>query len=265
KSSVPEWKQQKKGRSGDVAKDAAPEDKLESQIGGKVESTGVDVGLPDESSKKPALKMSEADVATAHRLDRWNLAITRFLILAAVLILVADYLRRANIYSLATFPLRLPSVLLNSMTPMPPLVNRSHSPRRSIPEELEWLARRGDSFVYLTDNPAAASAALAHFESRQKRKRPQVLRVTDGQDAISDEFVFESLWFGRGSFVVDSIERMEYMLPRFIKRLEQRRATRARVRQTAHIVWDVSAPLPESARETLVNLARSTGFSLLLQ
>lgn len=264
KVATPQWKRQKQSRSNEAGKDSSPEDKLSTEISGPETSKGMDAGIVGESKKPKPIQMSEADVAMARRLDRWNLRITRYLILAAVLILAADYLRRANIYARASLPLSLPSAWLNSMTPISPLVIRPDPPRRSMPAELEWLVRRGDPFVYLTDDPAKADAALAHLESHPKRRRPQVLRVTDGQEVISDEFVFESLWFGRGSFVVDSIERMEYMLPRFIKRLEQRRMTRARVRQTAHIVWDVSAPLPESARETLVNLARSTGFSLLL-
>jgi hypothetical protein len=258
KSATPEWKRRKQSRSQDAAKDASPEEKLDAQIGGAQAAAGIDVDLPDDSQKMPPLRMSEADVATAHRLDRWNLAMTRFLILAAVLLLAVDYLRRANNYARASFPLRLPSAWLNSFTPMPPLVIRPQPPRRTIPAELEWLARRGDSFVYLTDNPADAAAALARLESLPKRRRPQVLRVADG---ISDEFVFESLWFGRGSFVVDSAARAERLLGIFNERLEQRRATRARASQTAHIVWDVSTPLPEASRETFTKLAHATGFS----
>jgi hypothetical protein len=255
-SGTPEWKRQKQGRSNDAGEDASPEDKLSSEISGPDTSKGMDAGIVGESAKRPPITMSEADVAKAHRLDRWNLGITRFLILAAVLLLTVDYLRRANKYALASFPLPLPSAWLNSFTPIPPVVVRPKTPRRSMPSELGWLAKRGDSFVYLADNAAAADAALAALP---KRRRPQVLRITD---AISDEFVFESLWFGRGSFVVDSAARAVLLLASFNERFEQRRSTRARVGQTAHIVWDVSPPIPEATRETLVKLAHATGFSL---
>lgn len=255
-SATPEWKRQKQGRTQEAAKDASPEDKLSSEISGPDTSKGMDAGIVGESAKRPPITMSEADVAKAHRLDRWNLGITRFLILAAVLLLTVDYLRRANQYALASFPLPLPSAWLNSFTPIPPVVVRPKTPRRSMPSELGWLTKRGDSFVYLTDNAAAADAALAALP---KRRRPQVLRITD---AISDEFVFESLWFGRGSFVVDSAARAVSLLASFNERFEQRRSTRARVGQTAHIVWDVSTPIPEATREALVKLAHATGFSL---
>jgi hypothetical protein len=52
------------------------------------------------------------------------------------------------------------------------------------------------------------------------------------------------------------------VLASFNERFEQRRSTRARVGQTAHIVWDVSTPIPEATGETLVKLAHATGFSL---
>ena len=260
-SATPEWKRRKQSRSNNDAEDASPEDKLSSQLSGPETPKGIDTGIVDESVTHPPIRLSEADAATARQMDRWNLAMTRFLILAAVLLLSVDYLRRANNYSLASLPLRLPSAWLNSFTPMPPLVLRPRPPRRNIPRELEWLARRGDPFVYLTDSPADADAALAHLESLPQRRRPQILRVSDG---ISDEFVFESLWFGRGSFVVDSAARAESLLASFNGLLEQRRSTRARVTQTAHIVWDVSHPLSETTREPLVKLAQVTGFSLLL-
>jgi hypothetical protein len=255
-SVIPEWKRQKQSRSSDAGKDASPEDQLDAQISGPETPKGIDTGIVEESAKRPPIRMSEADVATARRLDRWNLGATRFLILAAVLLLAVDYLRRANNYALASFPLPLPSAWLNSFTPMPPVVARPRPPRRSMPAELRWLAKRGDSFVYLTDNAANADAAIAALA---KRRRPQVLRVTD---AISDEFVFESLWFGRGSFVVDSAARAERMLASFSERFEQRRSTRARVNQTAHIVWEVSTPIREIMREPLAKLVQATGFSL---
>lgn len=265
KSTVPEWQRQKMNRSQALPKDATPEELLDAQISGPETSAGIDVGLSDESTKNPPPQMSEADLVRANRLDHWNLRMTEFLMLAALLILVTDYLRRANNYARASLPLRLPSALLNSFTPMPPLVIRPQTPRRSIPEELEWLTRRGDSFIYMTDSASAADAALAHLQTHPKRRQPpQCLRVGDKEDSLSDEFVFESLWFGRSSFIVDSASRAESMLAHFISELEERRATRAQVAQTAHIVWDLNKPVPETTRETFTKLAGATGLSLTI-
>ena len=77
-----------------------------------------------------------------------------------------------------------------------------------------------------------------------------VLRVDGWRTRIDDDFVFEALWFGRSSFVVDSAARAEQMLSRFIELLEKRKTTRARVSQTVHIVWDLKTPIPEAIRET---------------
>ena len=263
-SATPEWKRQKQVRSQGGVENASPEDLLTRQIGGEEAVKGVDAEPPTALPETPVMVMSAADVATARRFDRLHLGATRLLIIATLLLLVVDYLRRANIYSLASLPLRLPSAWLNAFTPMPPLMHRPQPPRRSIPAELEWLSRRGDVFVYMTDRPESAEAALAHLQSLPKWRRPDVLRLSEGQEGPDDDFVFESLWYGRCSFVVDSLARLEYLLPWFMERLEERRATRARVRQTVHLVWDAGVPLPESVRDPLVELARAAGFSLFL-
>jgi hypothetical protein len=88
--------------------------------------------------------------------------------------------------------------------------------------------------------------------------------VTGTQNGPNDAFVFETLWYGRGSFVVDSIARINSLPFALLELLEQRHSTRARVAQTVHIIWDVSVPLPESLRDSLVKLAQVTGFSLFI-
>jgi hypothetical protein len=93
-----------------------------------------------------------------------------------------------------------------------------------------------------------------------KKRRPvDVLRV----DGISDEFVFEALWYGRSCFVVDSPERAVRMFSRFIELLEERKKVRARMSQTAHVVWDLKRALPDKELADFSRLAKATGFSLL--
>ena len=263
-SATPEWRRQKQSRSQGASGDATPEDKLATELGGSAsESEGAAV-LPDAPEGPKPLLMSEADAATARRLDRWSRGMTRSLILASLLLLALDHVRRANQYDRASRPVRLPGALRDALTPTPPLVLRPQPPRRSIPEELEWIVRRGDSFVYLTDDPAAADAALAHLQAHPKRRPPPVLRVGDGQDPVTNEFVFEGLWYHRSSFVIDVDAGADAVLDQFNERLARRRATRARTRQTVHVVWDVRAPIPDATRATFVELARATGFSLFI-
>ncbi|NNC86978.1 MAG: hypothetical protein HKN82_00800 [Akkermansiaceae bacterium] len=256
----PAWKSEKRTRSSGGAEDGG----LEGLIDGEEREEGVDVATLEEAGGREPILMSEAGIVTAHRADRWNLRLSRLLLVLAVAVLVLDYLRRANIYTQATFPLRLPSAWPNALTPMPAVVVRPDPPRRPLPDELAWLARRGDSFVYLTDDPAKADEVAAGLEPLRKGRRPLELLRVDGEDGgIDDDFVFEALWFGRGSFLVDSPHRADQMIDRFLKLMKERRTTRARVRQSVHVVWDRDTPLPEARREAFAHLAAATGFSLL--
>lgn len=86
-------------------------------------------------------------MAMASRLDGLNLNLTRLLIVLGVCIVVMDYLRRGNIYTEAYFPLPLPSNWVNGLTPILPEMTRPDPPRRTVPQELAWLIKRGDSDV----------------------------------------------------------------------------------------------------------------------
>jgi hypothetical protein len=43
-----------------------------------------------------------------------------------------------------------------------------------------------------------------------------------------------------------------------------RKSTRAQIRQTAHLVWDLDFPIPTDTQVRLKQLAARTGFSLLI-
>ena len=179
---------------------------------------------------------------------------------------VYDYLGRSERqYAVASLPLPLPSAWGNAVTPMPPVVVRPVPARRDMPAELAWLARRGDSFVYLTDDPSAAAGVPVSLPRIGRKLRPvDVLHVAREGDDISDDFVFEALWYGRGCFVVESATRAERMMERFTKLLEERKKVRARTGRTVHVVWDLKAPMPEALTKSFERLAAATGFSLFL-
>ena len=256
--SEPEWKKKKKTRSGAGEGDGS----LDSMLGGEQAIDGVDAGALEEKAERPSILMSDADLAMAHRLDGLNLNVIRALLLIAVLMLVIDYLGRVNVSGDAILPLPLPSSWPNAFTAIPPVVVRSDPARRDMPGELAWLAKRGDCFVYLTDDAAAAAAVPAVLPRLGRSWRPvDVLRV-DGE-RISDDFVFEALWYGRSCFVVDSPGRAGRMFNRFIELLEERTKVRARVSQTVHVVWDLKRPFSERELDSFYRLAKATGFSLL--
>ncbi|MCH7224674.1 hypothetical protein [Haloferula sp. A504] len=252
----PAWKKNKRTRSSEGEEDTS----LDALIDTEEAEGGADVeALEAEKGPEPIL-MGEEEVVAARRIDRWNGRVSLALPILGLLLLGYDYLRRANRYAEASFPLPLPSALPGSITPMPAVVERSDPPRRPVVAELAWLARRGDSFLYLADEPLKAAKALEQLQPlAAKHRRFDLLPL--GDDTIDDDFVFESLWFGRCSFVVESPDRIEALIRRFTELMQQRRKTRARVRQVAHLVWDLPGKTPG---EELTQLAARTGFSIFL-
>ena len=130
-------------------------------------------------------------------------------------------------------------------------------------DELAWFTKRGDTFLYLTDDKGKAGELPDKMPKFGKKGWPtDLIRVSE--DELKNEFVFESLWYGRASFVVNSAAPAKAILDDFQIRLEKRKTAKARVRRTVHIVWDLSEPLPESARQAFSHVAEPTGFSLFM-
>ncbi|MDG2219733.1 MAG: hypothetical protein P8L85_00010 [Rubripirellula sp.] len=258
--SEPEWKQEKQQRSYKTV-----DDSLESQIGATETAEGIDSGAGIESDPPEPILMSGRDKLAANRFDAANLMVIRVMLCLAVVLVVVDYLGRANCYELAYFPLPLPSSWVDAMTPRDAVAFRSCSPRRSLLEELDIFTRRGESFVYVTEDAvSAAEAARTHARLPLGGWPVEVLNVANFDSKVNDEFVFETLWFGRNSFVVNSSERAEQLLAKFIDLMADRRTTRARAKQAVHVVWDVDAPVPEAVRQRFANLGQATGYTLLL-
>lgn len=257
---VPQWKTEKKQRSTETA-----DDSLESQIGAKESQQGVDTAPVVENEPVPPILMSGSDKLAADRFDKANLMMIRVMLCLATVVLLVDYLRRANDYQLAYFPMPLPSRWVDSFAPLDPVIVRSKSPRRSLLDELRVFVRRGDSFVYITEDVTAAAEAVTTLGRLPFGRWPiEVLNVDDFSCDMDDDFVFDTLWFGRNAFVVNSSDRAELMLARFMELMAERKSTRARVKQTVHVVWDVTLPITEETRCRFANLGRATGYSLLI-
>ena len=253
----PEWKKEKKTRSR-----GGGDESLESEIGGEGVIGGIQSDEFDADESKEPIIMSEADLVMANRLDLLNLKLTLILLVVGVGVFLFDYLRRANIYGKASRPLPLPSFLLNALTPMAPLVISKKRYRKSARGELARLVKRGDSFIYLTDD-SARTAKLP----KSMRRLPFVggkEELITASAEIDEGFIFETVWYGRSSFVSADPERALIFLTVFQVMLEQRKLSRARVSQTAHLVWDLQSPMPRQTRADLLKLAAATGFSILI-
>lgn len=249
KELTPDWKRTKKERS------ASAEGS---------EGEGMDTAAIEESAEPEPIVMLEADLMRANHFDYWNLQISKWCMGLGLLIILYDYIRRHNRYESAYFPLKIPSALANLVTPYPSVVDRSSKPRRSIPEELVWLTKRGDPFVYFSSNSANTKEVDEALVSFFGKKKNSLQIIKTGTSAFTDNFAFESWWFGRSSVIIESKERSESMIGSFLDLLEGRSSTRARVGQTAHLVWDLDSPIPNEIKNRLEQLAARTGFSLLL-
>jgi hypothetical protein len=254
-SKVPAWKNQKKSR-GETDEES---DDLEDMLGGEEPAKKLSTeALPDEKDARTPIIMSEAHVATAQRLNSINLSASFYAILLGAVLLITDYLTRANSYARATFPIPLPAAWRNAFTPLPAIVPRPGNPRRTLPEELAHLARRGDAFVLFTKD---ASALPESLPTLGKSSFPIDLLRVDG-NRITPAFAFESLWYRRSCFVVDSPQRAQTLFAEILKQLELRQASRARTRRNVHLVWSLDELPGEKDLATFERLAASTGFSL---
>jgi hypothetical protein len=255
---APDWKKQKKKRSGAGADDGS----IESAIGGDEVISGVEDDTFVEDEENKPVVMMEADMVMANRLDLLNLRATLVMLIVGIILIFFDYLRRANIHGKSSFPLPLPSSLLNAITPIPSLVVSGKRSNESVQQELACLAKRGDSFVYMTDAPSQTSklpASMPKFPLVGGEEH--LIPVTDD---IDNGFIFESVWYGRSSFIIDSEQRSQQMLDHFLQQLAIRKDARAKVAQTAHIVWDLRTPMTGQSKQKLEKLAQATGFSILL-
>lgn len=256
-SKEPAWKNQKKSRGGAGEESADLDDMIGAEEPTQRLSTDA---IPEEKTSSLPIIMSEPQVATAQRLNSINLNVSFYSILLGLLIFIVDYLTRSNSYARAAFPLPLPAAWRNAFTPLPVIVARPEKPRRSLTAELAHLARRGDAFICFTKDATALPETLPTFG---KSSRPiDLLRVDS--DRISDTFVFESLWYRRSCFIVDSPQRTQSLFAEILKQLELRHTARARTRRDVHLVWNLDQPPSEKDLANFKRLASSTGFSLFL-
>lgn len=260
-SETPAWKQKKKTR----VEGAGDTDDLEAMIGATTQREGVDAeAVVEVTRQREPIYMSEKDMLKANRLDKVNLTITQVVLLLAVLFVIVDYVRRLNVYHEAYFPLPLPSAWADAMTQRPAITRQTDKPRRSLREELHFITRRGEVFIHFTDNAAIAREVATELPRLPGGLWPiRVLNLHSETD-IDNRSVFETLWFGRNSFVLQDYERATLLLNGFAIWLSQRREVKAKTRRTVHLVWDMDVEVPMAVRQLIETIGRKTGFTLLI-
>lgn len=257
-SAEPAWKGKKKKRGETESEDGG----LEDELGGEEVISGMKSdAIPEEKERTPIF-MSAEHMTTAQRLDGMNIDAARLAILLGILIFILDYLTRLNSYARSYFPTPLPASWRNAFTPVPASMRCPEPPRRSVVEELAWLVRRGDVFICFTKDASVIPETLPRLG---KLGKPiDVLHVKD-DGYISDELIFESLWYGRSCFTVDSIDRINGLFSAIYFQLEQRRAARARSGFNVHIVWNIDQELHPDDIAAFEALAGPAGFTLFIK
>lgn len=258
----PAWKANKKQRS-----TGTEDTSLEGLIGAKpAEGQGALQGADAVASdEKKGIVMAEREKDLANRMDAFLLMLLRVMMIAGVVILVVDYLQRVNRYDEAYFPLPLPDAMLKALSSLPAVQRLPHPPLRAMKDELAWLVKRGDSFLYMTDDPARAEPIPAELPRLGKRwGMADVVRVDLNDGNLTDALIFEALWYGRSSFVMVSPDRSAMTLGVFMELLAQRKACRARVPKTVHLVWGCAGVLDETWLQEFSKLARATGVCLVV-
>ncbi|MFU8892845.1 MAG: hypothetical protein ACNA8L_04380 [Luteolibacter sp.] len=219
---------------------------------------------PETAAGPEPIVTDEATFHLAHRLARWNLNLTKSLLALAAFLLGYDYLRRFNDPNNPSFPLPLPSALPNAITPLPAFVITGPE-QDDLTRELARIAQRGDTFLCLTNDSETAAAAMKSVVSAAKWRRPSgLIHIHEETPDISDEFIFEALWYGRSSFIVDHPGRIESLINTTLAAFSNRKASRARVRQSFHIVWNLNENPTLLQQRQFIHFAKATGTSFVI-
>ena len=254
----PAWKNEKRQR-GEAGQN---DDSLESKIGAKLKTKGADVAALEKEQPPEPILLDEAAVVLSQKLDFWNLNFSKYVLIIAFVILLLDYIRRANIYGEAMWPVPLPSSWLQAFTPLPVVFHQPETARRGITDQLAWLTRRRDQWIYFTDRPGEVDGIKDSL--KKLAKWPYHLDLIDVDDHTDDEFVLESAWYGRASFICDDSERALSLLGYCLSQLKHRRITRARAPQYVHLVWDCAEELSDQAFEAFKERASHSRMSLYI-
>lgn len=258
---TPEWKKQKKTRGGAGTE---PDDSLEGKLNaGEKPTASVDGDKNEELAKdQQPIPMLEPLYNRANRLDLWNLRLSWTLFWLALLMIAIDYLRRANMPQLASYPLPLPSSWLNSFIALPTVSREPRTTRSDTVSQLVWLTRRGDPWLLFTDDSRHTEAAIKALAPYARK--PWNLDLIHVDEGVDDALIFESLWYARASFIADNPQRAQSIFSAIFLGLNERRKGRAHCQQTVHVIWNWRAPLPDETLEAFRKVAEGSGFTLLV-
>jgi hypothetical protein len=210
------------------------------------------------------MKMHE--VAHANRLDRLNLFFARLTLSLAVLVVAVDYLRRFNMTFRSLCPLPVGGPLIDSFFPKTRTVCLRAPGKRTWRKLLRRIVHKGETFIYFGEDDPYAASQLGRIPLIPKGVWPleKITRSADSRE-FDDEFLFESVWFGRYCFVIlDKGGLAADLLGALSDFLHLRHASRASARHTVNVIWNLPAALSEDTLARLAALGPETNFKLLV-
>jgi len=208
--------------------------------------------------------MPEADVIRADRFDRLNLFFARLTPWLAIAMVVYDYLTRFNKTQGYLPPLPIACRVIDRLFPKTHAV-RVEGSADDLRRYLADVVRKGETFLLLAPRDPWTEPALPRLPLRRWRLWPlPKVAYASGDDVDHPTFILDGLWFGRYCFVITDAAAARGLLDDLLGYLEARRAPRAAVRRTVHVVWAFDELLPDGLLERLAFLCRETNFKLVV-
>ncbi len=226
---------------------------------------GIDREMETEELVILGRVMAEADMYMALRWGRFLIGFSQLALWISLLYLGFDYVSRFNRTTDFFFPLPLGLVFLDRCLPKKMRTWIGQAESRQIVDLLHGIIRRGESLIYFGD---AVSDVMVHDLSRK------IAAVADGkeQGAVFDaqstctvrrlfagpirllpmdiapageswhpyddtEYVFETAWFNRQSFVCKGYETGCRLMKDMLSLIEYRLHSHAFAFHTLHIIW----------------------------
>jgi hypothetical protein len=226
----------------------------------------IDTAEVDEDIVLNVRTMKDHEVMHANRLDRLNLFFARSTLYFGLVLSVIDYFRRFNSTFGCYLPLPVAGRLVDSLFPKTHTVaDATHG--RDWKRFLEAVVRKGETFVLFTTSDPWSEQHLSRLPKILRRANWRLEKVVTDDDEVrfDDEFMFESAWFGRYCFVVESGgESALTRLTTIVELLELRRSTRASSWQTLNLVWSLNISIPEELLSRLLPLCDETNTKLIV-
>ncbi len=249
-----------KGGDGEGDPEASAEDARYRALGEEVEEE-MEAKVMDFRSLTPSEKL----IATA--LARTNHLSAKVLLAVAAVMVLVLFFQQLNRTNSAFQPLPLGGRWLDGLCPKEHVVWLDTIERRVVERFLRDAVRKGETFIHFAEEPLLPDGGLARwhlFGCDLPGGRHEHISDESEDFIPNSDFIFESSWSGRHSFTITGEDTALAFLRDLLAITERRRWSRAKVRHTLNLVWDLERPLPADLVEHLANQAAAENLRLVL-